>query len=98
MSVQTLDQRLAALRDLRRRVDAEIARVETAIADERTEAQRQRRSRHDRPACGTEAAYQWHRYREDRVTCGACRAAHSRHVTDWRAARRGGVRTAGEVA
>lgn len=86
MSVQTLEQRLAALRDLRRRVDAEVRKVKAAIADERPPTTR-RRSRYDVPECGTEAAYQrhhWYRELADR----ACLDAHAAHERERAAARR----------
>jgi hypothetical protein len=87
MSVLTLEQRLVELRDLRRRIDAEIRKVTGAIDDVR--AQRaERRSRHERPPCGTDQGYEWHRYREERVTCADCKAAHSLHVTEWQRAKR----------
>jgi len=36
------------------------------------------------PACGTEQAYQRHRYR-NQVTCRRCCDAHAVHVANWRA-------------
>ena len=80
MSVQTLEQRLVALRDLRRRVDEEVRKTKAAIADQKPPT-KPRRSRHVVPACGSESAYQrhrWHRELADR----ACLDAHAAHEVE----------------
>jgi hypothetical protein len=71
MSVQTLDQRLTALLFLRRRIDAEI--VELA-----KDTGRRIRRRDHVPPCGTEQAYQRHRYYGE-PRDELCKAAHRLH-------------------
>ena len=74
-------QRLRKLETLRSKVDLEIEAARTDLR-----ALRQNRSKNDpRPACATEAGYQWHRYHErdnwplpKDDPCG-CRAAHRAH-------------------
>lgn len=72
--------RLARLYQLRERLDAEIAATE-ALARQ-SPRRVKRRSRHDIPPCGTESAYQRHRYFGQRLPpadpCG-CLAAHAAH-------------------
>lgn len=80
MSVQTLEQRLIALRDLRRAVDAEVRKVKAAIADQRPPT-RPRRSRSVVPECGSESAYQRHRNRGE-VADYACLDAHALHEAE----------------
>jgi hypothetical protein len=77
MSVQTLEQRLLALRELRRRVDAEVRQVKAAIADQKPPGKR-RRSRNVIPECGTESAYQRHHHYGE-LADAACLAAHREH-------------------
>lgn len=73
--------RLAQMYALRARLDQEISAAEKLAG---VEAQRKnRRSRHEIPKCGTETAYQRHRYRGERLDpatdeCG-CVAAHNEH-------------------
>lgn len=86
MSVQTLEQRLAALRDLRRRVDAEVRQVKAAIADQKPPSKR-RRSRNVIPDCGTESAYQRHHHFGE-IADEACLAAHAEHERARAASRR----------
>jgi hypothetical protein len=67
------DQRLLELLRLQRRVGSEIASVV-----ERKSAPTVRRSRYEIPPCGSESAYQRHRYRgEERDH--ACKLGHSRY-------------------
>lgn len=79
MSVQTLDQRLAELRELRGRIDAEIRAVKTEIAA--SKPKRTYRPRHVVPPCGSESAYQRHRTRGE-VADRACLDAHAAHERD----------------
>lgn len=91
---RTPEERLVELRRLVRRVEREIEDVERQIA-RRGRGRVQRRSRYAAvPDCGTEAKYHWHRANEPdnwplpvEDPCG-CRAAHSRHESEHRAARR----------
>lgn len=79
----TRQDRMARLKALRVRLDAEIAALERETPPRR----RVNRSRHEPvPECGTERKYQWHRYHEPESwplpagdPCG-CAAAHSAHV------------------
>lgn len=86
MSVQTLEQRLVDLRDLRRRVDAEIRKTRAAIADQKPPS-KPRRSRYVIPECGTESAYQRHRTRGEQAD-RACLDAHAAHERERSAMRR----------
>ena len=79
MSVQTPEQRLTALLFLRRRVDA-------AIVELSTQTGRRIRSRAGVP-CGTERAYQRHRYYDEDAD-EACKAAHRLHERARRASGR----------
>lgn len=79
MSVQTLEQRLVALRDLRRRVDAEVRKTKAAIADQKPT--RRYRSRRVIPPCGCESAYQRHRYHGE-IADRACLDAHAAHEAE----------------
>lgn len=83
MSVQTLDQRLAELRTLRRRVDEEIRRIRSAIADQ----SRSRRRVGELPPCGTEQGYQWHR-RHGEARDRDCLDAHAAYERERAAERR----------
>jgi hypothetical protein len=85
MSIQTLEQRLIELRDLRRRVDAEVRKVRAAIAEQKPPGKR-RRSRYEVPECGTETAYQRHHSRGE-ANDDACRAAHAEYERVRRAMR-----------
>ena len=90
MSVQTLDQRLAELRALRKAVDAEIRRVDKAIADAMRSVRKPRaprRSRYEIPACGTDSAYHRHRYYDEPID-DACRDAHNAYERERSAERR----------
>jgi hypothetical protein len=68
--VQTVDQRIDELLRLRDRIDAELVRLAHKPG--------QRRSRKIIPPCGTETAYQRHRYYGEPCD-DECRAAHARH-------------------
>lgn len=82
------EERLEKLQTLRSKVTVEIDREESALG-----IRRRRRSRHIRPECGTEAGYQWHRYRAKKDpenhpwplpaddVCG-CREAHRQRWRD----------------
>lgn len=77
--IQTLDQRRTALLDLRARVDAEVARVEAAIADAAEQARAPKRhTLANPPPCGSEKGYHWH-IRRGEPRDDACRAAHAAH-------------------
>lgn len=77
------DQRIAELLRLRRKVDAELARL--ALAAEPSKIKR--RSKFDIPDCGTESGYQRHRYyNEPKTDCG-CAAAHAAHEREQSAIR-----------
>lgn len=78
--VQTPQQRLAELRDLRRHLDAEARKAKAAIAAQKP-ATRPRRSRHVVPECGSESAYQRHRYHGE-VADYACLDAHALHEAE----------------
>lgn len=84
----TLDEatdKLAQLRVLRAKVDAEIEAVAKVIAvAERPKITR--RSRYVEPECGTESGYQRHRYKGER--CPACVRGHAEHQRDAEAARK----------
>jgi hypothetical protein len=71
VSIQTAEQRLTALLLLRRRVDA-------AIAELADKSPRRVRRRDYIPPCGTEQAYQRHRYYGE-ARDEACKAAHRLH-------------------
>lgn len=80
--VRKLHTRLRALEALRRRVDAEIRGIQHSLDG----FARQRRPKTIAPECGTESAYQWHRYHQRDNwplpaddPCG-CRAAHRDHT------------------
>lgn len=74
MSAQTLEDRLVALVALQARVDAEVDRVRATIRNGRTRVRR--RSIDPPPPCGTEEAFQWHKYRKQPVD-ERCLAAHA---------------------
>lgn len=86
--IETPQQRLARLLDLRRSVDQEIRRLNDEIA----RAHRPkitRRSRHEIPPCGTESAYQRHRWLGEQCPEGdTCKRAHARHTAETAARRR----------
>jgi hypothetical protein len=71
VSIPTPEQRLSSLLLLRRRVDAEIAKLAYQTG------RRIRRSDYI-PLCGTEQAYQRHRYYKQDAD-EACKAAHRLH-------------------
>lgn len=87
MSAEAIRARLRELNQLRTKVDNQTMILEAKLANT-GEFDRQRRSRHTTPPCGTETAYQRHRWRATKgleewplpVTdpCG-CKAAHARH-------------------
>ena len=79
MTIQTPEQRLTALLFLRRRVDAAIVQLSTQTG-------RRIRSR-DAAPCGTERAYQRHRYYDEDAD-EACKAAHRLHERARRASGR----------
>jgi hypothetical protein len=74
MTIQTTDQRIAELLNLRRKIDAELARL---AAIER-EAERTKRARDAIPDCGTESAWQRHHHAGEPID-EACRRAHNAH-------------------
>ena len=86
-AVQSVEARAAELLKLRRKIDAELAR----LAGDK--APRTRRSKFDVPECGTESAYQRHRYYGD-DKCAPCVAAHSEHERVQAALRRERARSA----
>lgn len=93
-----IPERLAKMYALRERLDAEIAAEERLAGVEAQKRKRTRRSRYDVPPCGTESAYQRHRYRGERLDtetdpCG-CIAAHRAHNTARRRERRLRIRRA----
>lgn len=81
-------ERLQKLLTLKTKVNLEIDQEESALG-----IRRRRRSRHERPECGTEAGYQWHRYQAKKDPanhpwplppgdpCG-CRGAHNKRWRD----------------
>lgn len=72
MSVQTVEQRVGELLRLRDKIDAELARIDDDYRPKK------KRPRSVIPKCGTESAYQRHRwYGEDQDE--ACKAAHAAH-------------------
>jgi hypothetical protein len=71
MSGETLEQKLQRLQFLRRRIDAEIAKLAEQTG-------RKIRRRDYIPPCGTEQAYQRHRYYKQDAD-EACKAAHRLH-------------------
>ena len=82
MTIQTLEQRLVSLRDLKRRIDAEIRRVESAVASQ----PRRRRGRAEIPPCGSNSAYQRHVYHHEEID-EDCRRAHREYQRAWWAQR-----------
>ncbi|MGH9088813.1 MAG: hypothetical protein ACRDYZ_12020 [Acidimicrobiales bacterium] len=76
--------KLAGLRELQQRTSADIATTEADVRDQlkqyesKMRGRAKRRPRSHTPECGTESAYQRHRYygehRDD-----ACRLAHAEH-------------------
>lgn len=87
--IQTLEQRLIELRDLRRRVDEEIRSVKAAIADQKP--RRHYRPRNVVPPCGTETAYQRH-YTRGELADRECLDAHAAHERERAAERRRAAR------
>lgn len=77
--VQSPEQRMRELQRLQASIDAEVRRVASLMR-----ASRQRRSRREVPPCGTESAYQRHRYRGEEKDA-ACLLAHSWHERDRKA-------------
>lgn len=70
MSIQTIEQRAAELLRLRDKIDAELARLDAEYKPGK------KRSKHVIPDCGTESAYQRHRwYGEPQDE--ACKTAHA---------------------
>lgn len=70
--VQTPEQRITELLALRDRIDTELIRLGRPLAPGK------KRPRNVIPPCGTETAYQRHRwYGEDKDD--ACKAAHAQH-------------------
>lgn len=78
MSVQTLEQRRADLLRLIAAAEVELARVDAAIAADLARRNRRRHSRYDPAPCGTERAYQRHRYLNEPVD-DDCAEAHRLH-------------------
>lgn len=76
---QTVEERAAELLRLRNKIDDELIRLARTIDTSK------RRSKFDIPACGTESAYQRHRYQGEK--CDECRAAHAAHEKAARAIR-----------
>jgi hypothetical protein len=74
MSVQSIEQRIAELLHLRRKVDDELARLAAVAGVEKP----RHRSKKVIPECGTESAYQRHRYYGEPQD-DACRAAHNEY-------------------
>lgn len=72
--VATVDQRIGELLRLRRKIDDELARLAIVSGLEKPK----HRSKHIVPDCGTESAYQRHRYYGE-PRCEPCLAAHSEH-------------------
>lgn len=89
MSIQTLDQRLASLLDLRKATDAEIRRVRKAIAADMAPRRKRGpyRSRTEIPPCGTDSAYHRHRHFGELID-DECRAAHNAYERERAADRR----------
>jgi len=85
--IQTLEQRLVELRDLRRRVNAEIRKVQGAIDDQRP----RKRRNGEKPPCGTEQGYHWHRRQGEPADQG-CRDAHASYERERAAQRRRSAR------
>jgi hypothetical protein len=81
MNATTPDEalaKLARLRELRKAVDEQIDACARIVARSKRPPIR-RRSRNEIPECGTESAYQRHRYYgEDQDD--ACRRAHAEHA------------------
>lgn len=72
MSIQSIEQRIGELLRLRDKIDAELSRLD------RTAYPPKKRPRSVIPECGTESAYQRHRwYGEPQDE--ACKAAHAAH-------------------
>jgi hypothetical protein len=75
-------QRLERLYALQQRVRDEITVLEAGLT-----SGKRRRSRHEVPPCGTESAYQRHRYRQEPAD-DECKTAHAAHERVMSAARR----------
>lgn len=76
--------RVQELIALRRQIDSEIARV-AAVA--KVKAPERRTPRGQRPPCGTDRGYYWHR-NHDEDQCAPCRRAHADAETVRKIARR----------
>lgn len=71
-AVQCIEERAAELLKLRDKIDAELARLDKQYKPNK------KRSRKEIPDCGTESAYQRHRwYSEEQDE--ACKAAHAEY-------------------
>ena len=76
-------ERLARLHGLKARVTDEITVLEAKLRS----GGRNRLPNGQKPPCGSEKGYQWHR-RYDRAWCDACRAAHAAYERGKAAQRR----------
>lgn len=85
--VQTYEQRIAELLRLRRKVDQELARLASVPVP------RTKRSKFDVPECGTDTAYQRHRYYGEDID-EECRLAHNEYERVQAALRRERARSA----
>jgi hypothetical protein len=85
--IQSVETRIAELMRLRRKIDEELARL-VGMKPPRT-----RRSKFEIPECGTESAYQRHRYNGEEID-EACRLAHNEHERVQAALRRERARSA----
>lgn len=75
--LRELQKRFTQLQTLRKNIDTELLVLADEIEHIGAAPASRRRSRHDRPECGTESGYQAHRYRGE--TCEDCKAAHRHH-------------------
>lgn len=84
MNALTRDEaiaKLAKLRTHRRAIDAEIEQLARLIDRSKPQPKTRRRSRHVIPECGSESAYQRHRW-YDEPKDDACLKAHARYTAD----------------
>lgn len=73
-----LQKRFEQMTELRKRCDDELLVLADEIENFGVPAPQRRRSRFEKPECGTESGYQAHR-RNGKTDCEPCRVAHRMH-------------------
>lgn len=72
-----IQKRIEQLADLRKRIDIELALLVDEVQNIDVPTSHRRRSKFQRPQCGTESGYQWHR--KNGPCCEDCKNAHAEH-------------------